>query len=54
MIDPELSSFGDFLIADWLVQPRLNRTTGGDSTVTPEPKIFLRCWFDSTKTPAIW
>ena len=40
MIDPELSSFGDFRLGEWLVQPRLNRITRGDSTVSIELKMM--------------
>jgi serine/threonine-protein kinase len=38
--DPELSSFGDFRLGDWLVQPRLNRIARGDSTVSIELKMM--------------
>ena len=40
MTDPELSSFGDFSLGDWIVQPRLNRITRGDSTVSIELKMM--------------
>jgi len=40
MIDAQLSSFGDFSLDDWVVQPRLNRISCDESTVTLEPKIM--------------
>jgi DNA-binding winged helix-turn-helix (wHTH) protein len=40
MIDPDLSSFGDFWLGNWVVQPRLNRITRGDSTVSIELKVM--------------
>ena len=40
MTDRELSSDCDFRVGDWLVQPRLNRISRSDSTVTLEPKMM--------------
>jgi serine/threonine protein kinase/Tol biopolymer transport system component len=40
MIDPELSSFGDFRLGDWFVQPRLIRITRSGSTVSIELKMM--------------
>jgi serine/threonine protein kinase/TolB-like protein/Tfp pilus assembly protein PilF len=36
--DLELSSYGDFLLGDWVVQPRLNRITRGDRVERLEPR----------------
>jgi DNA-binding winged helix-turn-helix (wHTH) protein len=36
----ELSSFGDFRIGEWIVQPRLNRMTRGDAAVTLELRVM--------------
>ncbi|MCW8984988.1 MAG: protein kinase, partial [Thermoanaerobaculales bacterium] len=40
MIDPDLSSFGDFRLGEWVVQPRLIRITRGGSTVSIELKMM--------------
>jgi serine/threonine protein kinase/tetratricopeptide (TPR) repeat protein len=34
------SSFGDFRLGEWLIQPRLNRISRGDSTITLELKFM--------------
>jgi len=41
MADLEQSSFGDFRLGDWLVQPSLNRISRGDSKITLELKVML-------------
>jgi TolB-like protein/DNA-binding winged helix-turn-helix (wHTH) protein/Tfp pilus assembly protein PilF len=40
MAEQEPSSLGDFRLGDWLVQPRLNRISRGDSTITLELKVM--------------
>jgi Tol biopolymer transport system component len=56
--DPELSSFGDLRIGDWIVQPRLNRISRGDSTATLEltgrPVPVLEGVVHATNVPAGW
>ena len=40
MADLELSSFGDFLLGDWVVQPRLSRITRGSRVERVEPRCI--------------
>ena len=40
MADLEQSSFGDFRLGDWLVEPSLNRISRGDSTIPLELKVM--------------
>jgi serine/threonine-protein kinase len=38
--DLELSSYGDFLLGEWVVQPRLSRITHGDQVERLEPRCM--------------
>ena len=40
MPDLELSSYGDFLLGEWVVQPRLSRITRGDRVERLEPRCI--------------